>query len=88
MEPVEGAGRERLERLAQEDGGIRPVELERTADLLEEHRLPGGTDREMDLATGGEEHFQQPHRVGGAGGAGDRQHDRELWGGCHVSAAR
>ena len=85
MEPIEGPGREPREGIAEEDGRIGPLEVEMPPDLLEEHRLSSRTDREMHVPAGGEEHLKEPHRIGGTGGTGDRQDERQMGGGVHVT---
>ena len=53
--------------------GAEILQVDRQIQFLLEHGLRGGADRQMDVAAGGDQHFQQPHGIGHAAGAGDRK---------------
>ena len=48
-------------------------QIDRQIEFLLEHRLGRRADRQMHVVAGREQHFQQPHGIDRAAGAGDRQ---------------
>ena len=60
--------------------GIEVVQVDVQIEFLLEHGPGGVADGQVDVAPGGQQHLQQPHRVGHAACAGNRHDDVTLHG--------
>ena len=49
--------------------GLKVLQVDAQVEFVFEHAPAGGADDQVDVAPGGQQHFQQPHRVGHAAGA-------------------
>lgn len=62
---------------AQQRLRLEPVEIDPHAQFLANHGLARRADRQVNLSSRFEQHFQQSHGIRGAGGARDAKHQRQ-----------
>jgi len=66
---------EALAGLEHQHGGSEVVQVDVEIEFLLEHGPGRLADGQMDVAAGGQQHLEQPHRVGYAACPGNRHHD-------------